>query len=152
MGSFRMVQDSICCKRMVACFFLGNPRRGGIPQTPRSSWYLNPRAIFLRPKDFAVLRYASLLSRVWLLATPWTAAHQAAWGFSVHGDAPGETTGVGWHALLQGIFPTQGFNPGLPHCRRILYCLSHQGSPEEQKKEGDKYYSPDYFALLKISR
>ena len=33
------------------------------------------------------------------------------------------------HAFLQGIFPTQGWNPGLPHCRRILSCLSHQGSP-----------------------
>ena len=31
--------------------------------------------------------------------------------------------------LLQGIFPTQGLNPGLLHCRQILYCLSHQGSP-----------------------
>ena len=33
------------------------------------------------------------------------------------------------HALVQGIFPTQGLNPGLPHCRQILYHLSHQGSP-----------------------
>ena len=33
------------------------------------------------------------------------------------------------HALLQGIFPTQGSNPGLPHCRRILYRLNHKGSP-----------------------
>ena len=32
-------------------------------------------------------------------------------------------------ALLRGIFPTQGSNPGLPHCRRILYQLSHKGSP-----------------------
>ena len=32
-------------------------------------------------------------------------------------------------SLLQGIFPTQGSNPGLPHCRQILYHLSHQGSP-----------------------
>ena len=32
-------------------------------------------------------------------------------------------------SLLQGIFPTQGSNPGLPHCRQILYCLSHQRSP-----------------------
>ena len=48
---------------------------------------------------------------------------------SVHGDSAGKITGVGGHALLQGIFPTQGQNPGLPHCRRILYCLSHQGSP-----------------------
>ena len=49
-------------------------------------------------------------------------------GSSVHRDSPGKNTGVGCHALLQGIFPTQGSNPGLPHCRRILYRLSHQGS------------------------
>ena len=49
-------------------------------------------------------------------------------GSSVHGDSPGKNTGVGCHALLQGIFPTQGSNPGLPHCRQILYYLSHQGS------------------------
>ena len=42
---------------------------------------------------------------------------------------PGQNTGVGCHSLLQGIIPTQGLNPGLPHCRRILYQLSHQGSP-----------------------
>ena len=48
---------------------------------------------------------------------------------SVHGDSPGKNTEVGCHALLQGIFPTQGSNPGLPHCRWILYHLSHQGSP-----------------------
>ena len=47
---------------------------------------------------------------------------------SVHGDSPGKNTGVGCHALLQGIFLTQGLNPGLPHCRWILYHLSHQGS------------------------
>ena len=40
-----------------------------------------------------------------------------------------KNTGVGCHALLQGIFPIQGLNLGLPHCRRILYHLSHQGSP-----------------------
>ena len=44
-------------------------------------------------------------------------------------DSPGKDTGVGCHALPQGIFPTQRLNPGLPHCRQILYCLSHQGSP-----------------------
>ena len=44
-------------------------------------------------------------------------------------DSPGQNTGVGSLSLLQGIFPTQGSNPGLPHCRRILYQLSHKGSP-----------------------
>ena len=44
-------------------------------------------------------------------------------------NSPGQKTGVGSLSLLQGIFPTLGSNPGLPHCRRILYQLSHQGSP-----------------------
>ena len=50
-------------------------------------------------------------------------------GSSVHGNSPGRNTGVGGHALLQGIFPTQGPNPGLPQCRQKFYCLSHQGNP-----------------------
>ena len=50
-------------------------------------------------------------------------------GSSVQGGSSGKNTWMGCHAFLQGIFPTQGSNPGLPHCRRILYCLSHQGSP-----------------------
>ena len=49
-------------------------------------------------------------------------------GSLIRRDSPGKNTGVGCHALLQGIFPTQGLNPGLPHCKRILYHLSHQGS------------------------
>ena len=44
------------------------------------------------------------------------------------GLTPGQNTGVGCHSLLQGIFPTKGLNPGVPHCRQILYQLSHQGS------------------------
>ena len=44
-------------------------------------------------------------------------------------NAPGQNTGVGSLSLLQGIFPTQRSNPGLPHCRQILYQLSHKGSP-----------------------
>ena len=42
-------------------------------------------------------------------------------------NSPGKNTGVGSLSLLQGIFPTQGLNPGLPHCRWILHQLSHQG-------------------------
>ena len=61
-------------------------------------------------------------------------------GFSVHGDSPGKNTGVGCQAFLQGIFPTQRLNPGLPHYRRILYCLSNQGSPQVsgRKSQTDK--------------
>ena len=71
-----------------------------------------------------------MLSRfnyVRLFATPWTIYSPP--GSFIHEDSPGKNTEVGCHALLQGIFPTQGSNLGLLHCRRILYHLSHQGSP-----------------------
>ena len=62
------------------------------------------------------------LSPVRLFATPGTVAHQAppSWDF------PGKNTAEGCHFLLQGIFPTQGLNPGLLHYRQTLYYLSHQ--------------------------
>ena len=44
-------------------------------------------------------------------------------------NSPGQNTGVDSCSLLQGIFPTQGSNPGLLHCRWILYQLSHEESP-----------------------
>ena len=50
-------------------------------------------------------------------------------GSSVHGDSPGKNIGSGCHARLQGIFSTQGLNPGSLHWRWILYHLSHQGNP-----------------------
>ena len=64
----------------------------------------------------------SQLSHVPLFATP------SPW------NSPGQNTGVGSLSLLQGIFPTQGLNLGLPHCRWILYQLSSQGSPHEQSR------------------
>ena len=51
-------------------------------------------------------------------------------GTSVNGDSPGKNTGMGCHALLQGIFPTQGSNPGLPHGRQTLNHLNHKGNHE----------------------
>ena len=53
------------------------------------------------------------------------------WPHGLHSpwNSPGQNTGVGSLSLLQRIFPTQGSNPGLPHCRWILYQLSHKGSP-----------------------
>ena len=47
-------------------------------------------------------------------------------------NSPGKNTGVGSHSLLQGIFPTQGSNSILPHCRQILYHLNYQGNLLEQ--------------------
>ena len=52
-------------------------------------------------------------------------------GSSIHGDSPGKNTGVGCHALLQGIFLTQGSNLGLLQCKQILYQQGHQGSPRD---------------------
>ena len=62
-------------------------------------------------------------------------------GSSVHGifqarvlewGASAFSAGVGCHFLLQEIFPTQGLNPGGPHCRQTYYHLSHQGSSHSQ--------------------
>ena len=58
------------------------------------------------------------LSRVQLFATPYSP-----WNF------PGQNTRVGSRSLLQGIFLTQGSNPGLLHCKQILYQLRYKGSP-----------------------
>ena len=63
-----------------------------------------------------------------LCSTFWDPVDCSPPGFSVDGGSPGKNAGVGCHALFQGIFPTQGLNLGLPHCRWILYHLSHQGS------------------------
>ena len=67
------------------------------------------------------------LSCARLFATPWIVACTkllCPWDFQ------GKSTRVDCHFLLQGIFPTQGLNPGLSHCRQTLYHLSHQGSPD----------------------
>ena len=49
-------------------------------------------------------------------------------------DFPGKNTRVSYHSLLEGIFLTQESNPGILHCRQILYHLSHQGSQGEKKR------------------
>ena len=60
------------------------------------------------------------LSRVWLFVTPWTIQSRLY-------SRPEYWSQ--WPSLLQGIFPTQGLNIGLPHCRQILHPLNHKGSP-----------------------
>ena len=87
------------------------------------------------------------LSCIWPFATPW--------------NSPGQSTGVGSLSLLQGIFPTQGLNPGLPHYWWILYQLSHKGSPRIlewvaypfwMKERGQKVWEPlcQVHILLKV--
>ena len=77
---------------------------------------------------------------VWLFATPWTVARQA----PLPMDSPGQNTGVGCHALLPGIFPTQRWNPGPPSCRQILYRLNTREAPNKRvirKKYGKAWLS-----------
>ena len=67
-------------------------------------------------------------------------------GCSVHEDSPSKNTREGCHALLQGIFSTQGlkWNPGLPQCRQTLYCLMfsiREIKKKKRKKEGAKLFS-----------
>jgi hypothetical protein len=57
---------------------------------------------------------------------------------------------VGSRSLFQEIFPTQGSNPGLPHCRWILYQLSHKGSP--WLVGGEKYVIEELFDGIEPGR
>ena len=75
------------------------------------------------------------LSHVHFFVTPWTIQSME---FS-----SGQKTRVGSRFLLQGIFPTQGSNPGLPHCRWILYQLSHKGAPTYIKDVLGRTYIKD---------
>ena len=76
--------------------------------------------------DFKIYAYVCVLSRSVVSNSLRPHGLQPArffcpWGFS------SKNTGVGCQAFLPGIFPTQGLNSGLPHCRQILYQLSHKG-------------------------
>ena len=62
-------------------------------------------------------------------------------------ESPGKTTGVVCKALLQGIFPTQGLNPGFSHCKQILHHLSYKGSPVK----GSVQFSSVQFSLSVVS-
>ena len=79
------------------------------------------------------------LSCVRLFATPWTVACQARPSMGCM-----FCSGVGCHFLLQRIFPTQGSNPGLLHCRQKLYCLSHQGSSKQAESLSYLCQDPPY--------
>ena len=86
------------------------------------------RPVLMGDRILWLLRYPTVcmcvwqsISRVWLFVIPWPI--HSLW------NSLCKNTGVGSLSLLQGIFPTQGLNPGFPHCRWILYQLSHKGSP-----------------------
>ena len=92
----------------------------------RSMGMCGPSGIFsqLKKKESRKFINCSVVS-----ATPWTVACRLLCPW----DLPGKNTRVYCHPLVQGIFPTQGSNPGSLRCRQILYCQSQQGSPIANK-------------------
>ena len=96
----------------------------GSPQLSSFQTYI----IFWRPYFFLFSSGHAVLSCSVVSDSLWSHGLQPATPLCPW-DSPGRNTGVGCHTLLQGIFPTQGSNPGLPHWRQILYRLSHQGRP-----------------------
>ena len=97
---------------------------GGISFLSGEWGFHSPRGKGMRWRDEAVLCLVTQSCLTLCDPMGWSQP-----GSSVHGDSLGKNTRVGCHALCQGIFPTQGSNPSIPHCRQILYCLSYQGSP-----------------------
>ena len=85
-----------------------------------------------KPKCNSLLYSFPLSSVTHILEAKWSESHSVVSNsLQPHGlyspwNSPGQNTGVGSCSLLQGIFPTQGWNPGLPHCRQILHQLSHK--------------------------
>ena len=113
----------------VSCryFILGTPRTWSKRKKVRISSNLVIVILEISPLQKSITRAVKVksLSRVRFFATPWTVAYQSppSMGFSRQEDWR-----LGCRFLLQGTFPTQGLNLGLPHCRQTLHCLSHQGS------------------------
>ena len=67
-------------------------------------------------------------------------------------NSPGQNTGLGCLSLLQGILPTQGLNPGLPHCGQILlYQLSHNKTYRSIKEEGKTYLQSHHSEITTIN-
>ena len=117
-------------KSLQSCPTLCDPRDGSPPGSPV------PGILQARTLEWVAISFSNA----------WKEKEKSKWSCSVMSDSmqphglqparllcpwgfPSKNTGVGCHFLLQGIFPTQGSNPGLPHCRQTLYHLSHQGSP-----------------------
>ena len=92
-----------------------------IPQPRSQSWeYLNIGS-WIIPSGFPIKDYES--EGKWRKVKVYSVASDSLWPHGLYSpwNSPGQNTGVGSLSLLQGIFPTQGSNPGLPHCRQILY-------------------------------
>ena len=116
-------------------------------------------SIFLRfcpfHLNYLIWWYTALclvLNHVWLFATPWTIALQAPLSM---GDSPSKNTGVSCHALFQGLLPTKGLNPGLPHRRPIsprilewLACPFSRGTSHPWNPIGFSCSAGKFFLII----
>ena len=112
---------------IIACVFQVQEQKSFWVQVFSKEGWLSPfsNSVFLVGDPFIVLTENGQAATVYwiaqlcpILCDPTDCSPP---GSFVHGDSPGKNTGVGCHVLLQGIFSTQGLNPGLLHCRQILY-------------------------------
>ena len=96
-------------------------------------YYLHLKSIYIKPINtiFFSLGFPEIVSSLDIPESESESCSVMSDSLLLHGlwNSPGQNTGVGSLSLLQGILPTQGPNRGLPHCRQILYQLSHKGSP-----------------------
>ena len=93
-----------------------------VPPTPHKTFH--PILTYLHIPLFILLPQKVKVKVTQPCPTLWKPMDCSPW------NSPGQNTGVGRLSLLQGIFPTQGLNPCFPHCRQILYQMSHKGSPK----------------------
>ena len=106
----------------ITSFFMWGPGKGRTPQYFKVIFQLHLLCFnFLNP-----LKCESVSCSI--MSDSFNPMDCSQLGFSVHGILQARILGVGCHSLLQGIFLSQGSNPGLLHCRQILYPLSYQGS------------------------
>ena len=96
----------------------------------RCAWLASRlRDVLPIPLSSSIFSDKSKLASPWKCPALWDPMECVAYRAPLSMNSPGKSTGVGYHSLLQGLFPTQGSNSSLPHCRQILYHLSHQGNP-----------------------
>ena len=97
-------------------------------------WCLSPSWVSLDVTYIIAMTLSTQMLRVcwkWSESDSHSIMSDSLWPHGLYSpwNSPGQNTGVDSRSLLQGIFPSQGLNQGLPHCRWILYQLSYQGSP-----------------------
>ena len=125
------------CRVYTACKPQGKKEGQSLKINARSHWVYFP----VMPSVFPPIMMLVAQS----CQTPCDLMDCSSPGSFVHGILQERILGWGCHSLLQGIFPTQGSNPGFLHCRWILYHLSYQGSPTNPNQHWQQIQSVDFY-------